>query len=101
MQHVAAQFENLSKSLLAAAGADVQPPTCSDSFSLTDRDAEYAKQHKERDRLIKAIDSNERKLANEGFVAKAPADVLQQTRDTLENYKKQLGSVEQIIKALE
>ena len=27
MQHVAAQFENLSKALLAAAGADVQPPT--------------------------------------------------------------------------
>ena len=113
MQHVAAQFENLSKALLAAAGADVQPPTCSASFSLTDadgyvpleglidRDAEIARQRKEIDRLRKGIESNEKKLQNEGFVAKAPADVLQQTRDVVESYKKQLASVEQIIKALE
>jgi valyl-tRNA synthetase len=113
MHDVAAQFENLSKALLAAAGADVQPPTCSASFSLTDadvfvpleglidRDAELARQRKEAERLRKAIESNEKKLTNEAFVAKAPPDVLQQTRDTLENYKKQLASVEQIIKALE
>lgn len=113
MHDVAAQFENLSKALLAAAGAEVEAPTCSASFNLTDadgfipleglidRDAELARQRKERDRLVKAIDGNEKKLANEGFVAKAPADVLQQTRDSLDNYKKQLASVEQIIKALE
>jgi valyl-tRNA synthetase len=113
MQNVASQFENLSKALLAAAGAEVEAPTCSASFNLTDadgfipleglidRDAELARQRKERDRLVKAIDSNEKKLANEGFVAKAPADVLQQTRDSLDNYKKQLASVEAIIKALE
>ena len=113
MQHVAAQFENLSKALLAAAGADVQPPTCSASFSLTDadgyvpleglidRDAEIARQRKEAEKLRGLITSNEKKLQNEGFVAKAPADVLQQTRDMLENYKKQLASVEQIIQALE
>jgi len=113
MHDVAAQFENLSKALLAAAGAEVEAPICSASFNLSDadgfipleglidRDAEIARQRKERDRLIKAIDSNEKKLANEGFVAKAPADVLQQTRDSLDNYKKQLASVEQIIAALE
>jgi valyl-tRNA synthetase len=38
---------------------------------------------------------------DEAFVAKAPADVLQLTRNTLENDKKQLDSVEAIIKALE
>ena len=113
MHDVASQFENLSKALLAAAGADVQPPTCSASFSLTDadvfvpleglidRDAERARNTKEADRLRKGIESNEKKLSNEAFVSKAPADVLQQTRDTLESYKKQLASVEQIIKALE
>ena len=113
MHDVAAQFENLSKALLAAAGADVQPPTCSASFSLTDadvfvpleglidREAERARNTKEADRLRKGIESNEKKLQNEAFVAKAPPDVLQQTRDTLESYKKQLASVEQIIKALE
>ena len=113
MQDVASQFENLSKALLAAAGADVQPPTCSASFSLTDadvfvpleglidRDAERARNTKEADRLRKGIESNEKKLANEAFVSKAPADVLQQTRDTLESYKKQLASVEDILKALE
>ena len=117
MQHVAAQFENLSKALLAAAGADVQPPTNSHSCSLTDaevfvaldglidvaaeRAAERERKTKEADRLRKGIESNEKKLANEAFVAKAPPDVLQQTRDVLENYKKQLASVEAIIKALE
>ena len=69
--------------------------------SLIDRDAERARNTKEADRLRKGIDSNEKKLANEAFVSKAPADVLQQTRDTLESYKKQLVSVEAIIKALE
>ncbi|MCX7421699.1 MAG: class I tRNA ligase family protein [Planctomycetia bacterium] len=113
MHDVAAQFENLSKALLAAAGADVQPPTCSASFSLTDadvfvpleglidRDAERARNTKEAERLRKGIESNEKKLQNEAFVAKAPPDVLQQTRDTLDNYKNQLASVEAIIKALE
>jgi len=113
MHDVASQFENLSKALLAAAGADVQPPTCSASFSLTvadvfvplegliDRDAERARNTKEADRLRKGIESNEKKLSNEAFVSKAPADVLQQTRDTLESYKKQLASVEDILKALE
>ena len=113
LHDVAAQFENLAKALLAAAGADVQAPTCSASFSLTDadvfvpleglidRDAERARNTKEADRLRKGIESNEKKLQNEAFVAKAPPDVLQQTRDTLENYKKQLASVEAIIKALE
>ena len=113
LHDVAAQFENLAKALLAAAGADVQAPTCSASFSLTDadvfvpleglidRDAERARNTKEADRLRKGIESNEKKLQNEAFVAKAPADVLQQTRDVLESYKKQLASVEQIIQALE
>jgi valyl-tRNA synthetase len=112
MHDVAMQFENLAKTLLAAAGAEVEAPACSASFSLSDadgfipleglidRDAELARQRKERDRLIKAIDSNEKKLANEGFVAKAPADVLQQTRDSLDNYKKQLANVEAIIASL-
>ena len=117
MHDVAAQFESLSKALLAAAGADVQPPTNSHSCSLTDaevfvaldglvdvaaeRAAELERKLKERDRLRKGIESNEKKLANEAFVAKAPPDVLQQTRDVLENYKKQLASVEAIITALE
>ncbi len=76
MHDVAAQFENLSKALLAAAGADVQPPTCSASFSLTDadvfvpleglidRDAERVRNTKEADRLRKGIESNEKKLTN-------------------------------------
>src|SRR5712691_5399836 len=111
--NVATQFENLAKALLAAAGAEVAAPTCSASFSfsdadgfiplegLIDRDAELARQRKEADRLRKAIESNEKKLENEHFMAKAPPDVLQQTRDTLDNYIKQLASVEAIIKALE
>ncbi|TXT16737.1 MAG: valyl-tRNA synthetase [Planctomycetota bacterium] len=113
MHDVAEQFENLAKTLLTAAGAEVEAPTCSASFNLgdadgfipleghIDRDAELARQRKEADKLRKSIESNEKKLANEGFVAKAPPDVLQQTRDLVDNYKKQLASVEQIIQSLE
>ena len=113
MHDVAEQFENLAKTLLTAAGAEVEAPTCSASFNLSDadgfipleghidRDAELARQTKEADKLRGAITSNEKKLQNEGFVAKAPPDVLQQTRDLVDNYKKQLASIEQILKALE
>ena len=109
MQDVSAQFDNLSRTMLAAAGADVQRPPKSANFALTeadgyiplegliDRKAELARQRKEADKLRGFITGHEKKLTNESFVAKAPPDVVAQVRETLAGLRKQLESTEEII----
>ncbi|MGD9855011.1 MAG: valine--tRNA ligase [Planctomycetaceae bacterium] len=109
MESVAAQFDNLAKAVLEAAGAEVTRPGGSASFSLgdadgyvpleglIDRDAELARQRKEAEKIRKHIQGHEGKLANESFTAKAPPDVVASVRETLENLRKQLASVEEII----
>ena len=44
----------------------------------------------ERERLRKEIERAERMLANERFVAKAPAEVVQAEREKLERYRREL-----------
>ncbi|REJ91466.1 MAG: valine--tRNA ligase [Planctomycetota bacterium] len=112
LQNVAAQFDNLAKAVLAAAGADVVRPPASASFSLDDadgyvplegiinRDAEIERQEKEAEKLRKHIAGHEGKLANESFVSKAPPEVVADVRETLDGLKKQLASVEEILRDL-
>jgi valyl-tRNA synthetase len=112
MQSVAAQFDNLAKAVLEAAGAEVERPSGSASFSLGDADgyipladlinteAELERQTKEAERLRKLIAGHEAKLANESFVSKAPPHVVAQHRETLENMRKQLASIEEVIRDL-
>lgn len=112
LQGVAGQFENLAKTFLKAAGVDVERPNHSASFSLgdadgfiplsgiIDRDAELARQRKEADKLRGHIAGHEKKLTNESFVARAPADVVAQVRETLAGLKRQLESVEEIVRQL-
>jgi valyl-tRNA synthetase len=112
LQNVASQFDNLAKAVLAAAGADVVRPSASASFSLgdaegyipleglIDRQAELARQKKNAEQIRKHIAGHEGKLANAGFVSKAPADVVANIRETLENNRKQLENMEAIIRDL-
>ncbi len=112
MQSVASQFDNLAKAVLEAAGAEVERPSGSASFSLgetdgyipleglIDRDAELDRQTKEAEKLKKHIAGHEGKLSNESFTAKAPADVVAQVRETLDGLKRQLESVEAVIRDL-
>jgi len=112
MQSVSAQFDNLAKAVLEAAGAEVQRPTGSASFTLGDADgfipleglidtqAELARQQKEAEKVRKHIESSEARLSNEGFIAKAPENIVVQMRETLDGLKKQLGSIEDIIRDL-
>ena len=44
----------------------------------------------ERDRLRSEVERAERKLANDGFVAKAPEDVVAEERAKLERYQREL-----------
>lgn len=112
MQAVADQFDNLSKTMLEAAGLEINRPAGSASFALEDADgfipleglidrkAELTRQQKEFEKLKGFIGGHEKKLANEGFVSKAPEQVVNEIRETLANLKSQLESVERIIREL-
>ncbi len=112
LKAVAGQFDFLSKTMLEAAGLDVTPPTGSVSFSLGDADgyipvgdlidrvAEKARKEKEAEKLRGFIMSADKKLLNEGFMAKAPADVVDGIRATKAEQEAQLESVERIIREL-
>ncbi len=112
LNDVSAQFENLSRIVLEAAGAEIERPGGSASFTLGDADgyipleglidkeAELARQQKEAQKLRGLIAGTEGKLSNEGFISRAPEEIVQKTRETLEGYKKQLESVEAVIAAL-
>ncbi len=109
---VQAQFELLAKATLTAAGPETVRPKASASFSLGDADgylpleglvdlaAERQRQQKEADKLRGFIGGTEKKLSNESFVAKAPAEVVAEIRQTLANQQKQLASIEEIIAQL-
>ena len=111
-QGIAAQFENLAKTFLKSAGAEVTRPAGAATFSLSDadayiplegiidRDAELARQKKEAEKLRGFIAGHEKKLANKSFVDKAPREVVDQVRETLAGLAKQLENVEKIVNEL-
>lgn len=112
MRDVSAQFDNLSKTLLEAAGASVERPSGSAGFALGDADgfiplegvidrkAEVARQQKEAEKIRGFIAGSEKKLSNEKFVNNAPENVVLEVRETLAGLKKQLESIETIIEDL-
>ncbi|HQX52038.1 MAG TPA: hypothetical protein PLR25_19120, partial [Planctomycetaceae bacterium] len=65
-----------------------------------DRDAVRKNKEKEAEKLRGFIASADKKLANEGFMAKAPADVVEGIRSTKAEQEAQLESIERIIREL-
>jgi valyl-tRNA synthetase len=59
-----------------------------------DAEAVAARLEKRRAELRGEVERGERKLANEGFVAKAPAEVVEEERGKLERYRAELGELE-------
>ncbi len=112
MQSVATQFDNLTKAVLEAAGADVERPNGSASFSLGDADGyipleglidtaeELERQKKKLVEVEKHIKGSEAKLNNEKFVSSAPEAVVNGVRETLANNQSQKASIEEIIRDL-
>ena len=112
MHAVADQFDNLSKTMLEAAGLDVNRPGASANFSLEDADgyipleglidldAELQRQQKKAAELKGHITGAEMKLSNSNFVDRAPEHVVNDVRETLAGLKNQLGNVERIIDEL-
>ena len=108
----AAQFDHLARVVLGAAGADVERPPASASFSLGDADgfiplgdvidldAERDRQRVEAEKLRGHIAGHEKKLANANFVERAPAEVVDGVRETLAGLKAQLATTEQVLAEL-
>lgn len=112
MKAVADQFDNLSKTMLEAAGLDISRPGASGTFSLDDAegyipleglidvDAEKARLEKQREEVEGQITSREKKLSNSNFVDKAPEQVVNDVRETLASLKSQKESIERMISEL-
>ncbi|QLY78387.1 valine--tRNA ligase [Clostridium intestinale] len=70
-------------------------------LDLVDREKELDRLNKEKVKLEGEIDRVDKKLSNERFTAKAPADVVEAEKAKGEKYKEMLESVIARIKALE
>jgi len=68
---------------------------------LVDIDTETERLKKEHTNLDKEIERVSKKLANEGFLAKAPQDVVEKERQKEKDYRDMLQKVEQRLKMLE
>jgi valyl-tRNA synthetase len=113
MRQVGEQFANLARIRLVAAGNDVNRIPGSASFALQeaegfvplegiiDLEAEVLRQEKEAGRLRGFIQSHEKKLSNESFVSRAPAEVVENVRSTLSGLHQQLVSVEETLRQLQ
>ena len=66
---------------------------------LVDTEKEIARLNDEKKRLLAEIKRVEGKLSNEGFVAKAPAHVVEEEKAKGEKYKQMLQNVEESLKA--
>lgn len=69
-------------------------------MELIDREKEFARLTKEKQTVEKDIAMFDRQLANEGFVNKAPAKVVDEIRQKLANAKEKLAKIDESIAAL-
>jgi valyl-tRNA synthetase len=95
-------FVALAQGEISAMGRDVQPPRTSatvqlsnmevyvDLAGLIDVDAEIQRLEKQLERLAGMITGKEKKLGNQNFVERAPADVVQRERESLTQLQEQL-----------
>jgi valyl-tRNA synthetase len=67
---------------------------------LVDIETEIARLKKEQDNLKKEIERVEKKLGNQGFLAKAPADVVDKERQKQRDYREMLQKVEQRLRMM-
>ena len=99
-------FESMARATSTGMGSDVTPPERAASKALEgmevhldisdffDADAEKKRLGGERDNLAKFVKSISGKLSNEGFVSRAPTEVVQAERDKLAEAEGQLAAVE-------
>jgi len=67
---------------------------------MIDFEAERIRLNKERDLILADIERSEKKLANEGFISKAPANVIESEKNKLSAAKDKLTGIETAIEKL-
>jgi len=112
LQPMAAYFQSMANATTTGFGTQVAiPPTNAktalagmeiyvDLAGSIDVEAELAKNQQLEQKLLGLIKATEGKLANESFVSRAPANVVQAERDKLAQYQDQLASVRTALAAL-
>jgi valyl-tRNA synthetase len=105
LRPMAPYFSSMAQASSLSVGPGVTPPPTHAKTSLPgmeifvnmegfiDVAAEKQKLEKERDKLEKLIVGKEKKLTNEQFVSRAPAEVVQKERESLAELKQQLDSI--------
>ncbi|MBW3595776.1 MAG: valine--tRNA ligase [Planctomycetes bacterium] len=112
LRPMAPYFSSMAQANPFALGPAVTPPPTHAKASLPgleiyvnmegfiDVAAEKQKLEKEREKIDKLITGKEKKLENQQFVEKAPADVVQRERESLAELKQQLNSIQTALVAL-
>ncbi len=67
---------------------------------LIDREKELARLHKEKEKIQKEINMAQGKLGNAGFVAKAPAELVEKEKEKLARFQEALTNLEESIAKL-
>lgn len=105
-------FDAMANAQLLAIGPDVTAPALSahaplagmdvyvDLSELIDVPAEMARKSQEVEKLTGFIAAKEKKLSNETFVQRAPADVVQKERDSLKELQDQLSAAKDVLERL-
>lgn len=105
-------FDSMAGARLVSAGPQARPPALSsnvtvsgldvyvDLAGLIDVEAERSKKREELRRLEGMIASKQKKLANENFVSRAPADVVAKERESLRDLESQQSAVAAVLERL-
>jgi valyl-tRNA synthetase len=107
-----AYFVSMAKARSAGWGRSASPPPTHakeslpgmeiyvDLRDLIDVDAEISRNEKQRTELRAMIEGKQNKLANANFVGRAPAEVVQRERASLDELQERLKSIESALMAL-
>ena len=106
-------FQSMANADAKAFGPDVTAPALSANVTLSGMDvyvdladlidvpAEIARKKQELEKLAGFIAAKEKKLTNASFVDRAPADVVQKERDSLQDLQTQLAAAREVLERLE
>jgi valyl-tRNA synthetase len=106
-------FDSMTGAKATAWGPDVNPPALSANAALLgmevfvnlsgliDVKAEMARNRQELSKLMKLIQAKQNKLENQAFVNRAPTEVVQKERDSLNEMWKQYNAIDKNLNELE
>ncbi|MEA1952048.1 MAG: class I tRNA ligase family protein, partial [Planctomycetota bacterium] len=105
-------FETMAGTAVSAMGPKVEPPALSanvnlpgldiyvDLADLIDIDAEIAKKQKELEKLDGMIAGKKKKLENQNFVSRAPAEVVEKEKASLKEMEDQRAGTAEVLERL-